>query len=309
MANNGGMFRYRAALSILFAATNAVAQSATPSPPAKAPPASPTPSPSAEQLINSLGPADLQAAIALFKSNFANPEAITDAELNRALLQGLLVRYSQGLVLLPGGESAPAETTAPFYSEIFEGHICYLRLGGLNSANLKTMDKTLEEFASKKIDAVIVDLRASTGSDFAVAAEVAKRFCPKGKLLFTLRKPGARQDRAFNSDRDPVSRALMAVLADNDTSGGAEAVAASLRMYDKALIIGQPTAGRAVEYSDLPLPGGKILRVATAQAVLPDGQLLFPDGLKPDLPVEMSTAEKRQIFQLSADKGLAPFVY
>jgi hypothetical protein len=269
-----------------------------------------TPSPRTEQLIDSLGPADVQAALALFKSNFTNPDAVTDAELNRASLQGLLVRYSRGLVLLPGSESAPPETGAPFYSEIFEGHIGYLRLGGLNGANLKTMDKKLEEFGSKKIDALIVDLREKNGgSDFAVAAEFAKRFCPKGKLLFTLRKPAARQDRAFNSDRDPALRALMTVLADADTSGAAEAVAAALRMYDKALVIGQPTAGRAVEYSDLPLPSGKVLRVATAEAVLPDGKLLFPDGLKPDLPVEMSTVEKGQMFQLSVDKGMAPFVY
>jgi hypothetical protein len=281
------------------------AQSARPAPSAKPPP--PSPSPTTEQLINSLTPADLQAAIALFKSNFTSPDAITDAELNRALLQGLLVRYSRGLALLPGSESGPV--AAPFYGEIFEGHIGYLRFGGLNSANLKAMDKQLEEFASKKIDALIVDLRASEGSDFAVAAEFAKRLCPKGKLLFTLRKPAARQDRAFNSDRDATLRALTTVLADSDTAGAAEAVAATLRMYDKALIIGQTTAGRAVEYSDLPLPSGKVLRVATAQAVLPDGQSLFPDGLKPDLPVEMSAAEKRQIFQLSAEKGMAPFVY
>jgi hypothetical protein len=46
-----------------------------------------------------------------------------------------------------------------------------------------------------------------------------------------------------------------------------------------------------------------------AEAVLPDGQSLFPDGVKPDLPVEMSLSEKRQIFQLSGEKGMAPFVY
>jgi hypothetical protein len=98
-------------------------------------------------------------------------------------------------------------------------------------------------------------------------------------------------------------------LADCDTGGGAEVLAALLRLYDKTLIVGQPTAGRAVEYSDLPLPSGKILRVAVAEVVLPDGQSLFPDGVKPDLPVEMPVSEKRQIFQLSGEKGMAPFVY
>jgi hypothetical protein len=75
------------------------------------------------------------------------------------------------------------------------------------------------------------------------------------------------------------------------------------------LIVGQVTAGRAVEYSDQALPSGKILRIASAEAVLPDGQPLFPGGVKPDLPVEMSEADKRQIFRQSAEKGMGPFVY
>lgn len=259
-------------------------------------------------MVDSLGAADLQAAITLLKNNFTSPDAMSETELNRATLEGLLHRQSRGLMFLPGAETPPAET--PLYGEVFEGHIGYLRLGALNSANLKAMDKKMENFASKKVDALIVDLRDSAAaSDFVLASEFAKRFCPKGKLLFTLRKPAARQDRAFNSDRDPAFQGLMAVLTDGDTAGGAEALAGALRVYAKALVIGQPTAGRAVEYSDLPLPSGKVLRVAVAEVILPEGQPLFPDGLKPDLPVEMPMAEKRQIFQLSGEKGMGPFVY
>src|SRR5467141_8399 len=191
-----------------------------------------------------------------------------------------------GLMLLPSHETAPVEPVAPFYSEVFEGHVGYLRLGPLNSANLKEMDKNLQDFPAKKVDALVVDLRASGSGDFGTAAEFAKRFCPKGKPLFILRKPAARQDRAFNSDREPLFQGLMAVLADGETAGGAEGLAGALRLNDKALIIGQPTAGRAAEYSDLPLPSGKVLRVAVAEIVSPEGHSLFPEGIKPDLPVE-----------------------
>ena len=299
--------------------TNALAQSPTAAPsvsgaptPGKSatPTASPSASPTTEQLVNSLGPADLQAVITLLKSNFTNPDAITDTELNRATVQGLTIRLSQGVMLLPTRESAPLEAPSTFYSEILDGHIGYMRLGSLNNANLQAMDKSLGNFAMKKVDALIVDLRASQATnDFAMAAEFAKRFCPKGKTLFTLRKAAARQDRVFSSDRDPAFRGLIMVLADGDTSGAAEALAGVLRFYDKALVMGQPTAGRAVEYTDLPLPSGKLLRVAVAEMILPEGRASFPDGIKPDLPVEMSLTEKRQIFRLSGEKGMGPFIY
>jgi hypothetical protein len=299
--------------------TNALAQSPTAAPsvsgappPGKSamPTASPSASPTIEELVNSLGPADLQAVITLLKSNFTNPDAITDTELNRATVQGLTIRLSQGVMLLPTRESAPLEVPSAFYSEILDGHIGYMRLGSLNNANLQAMDKSLGNFAMKKVDALVVDLRASQATnDFAIAAEFAKRFCPKGKTLFTLRKTAARQDRVFNSDRDPAFRGLIMVLADGDTAGTAEALAGVLRFYDKALVMGQPTAGRAVEYTDLPLPSGKLLRVAVAEMILPEGRASFPDGIKPDLPVEMSLTEKRQIFRLSGEKGMGPFIY
>ena len=111
------------------------------------------------------------------------------------------------------------------------------------------------------------------------------------------------------SDGEPVFQGLITVLADGDTSGAAEALAGTLRVYEKGLIIGQTTAGRAVEYSDLPLPSGKILRVAVSEVVLPGDRPLFPDGIKPDLPVEMSMVDKRQIFQRSGEQGMATFVY
>jgi Peptidase family S41 len=280
--------------------------------PRPSPLASPSPSasPTTEDLVNSLNPADLQAIITLLKSNFTNPDQITDTELNRATVEGLIVRLPRGVMLLPAKDNAPADAPSIFYSEIIGGHIGYVRVGSLNAANLQALDKGLSNFAAKKVNALIVDLRASQATtDFPLAAEFAKRFCPKGKTLFTLRKAAGRQDRVFSSDRDPAFRGLVMVLADGDTVGAAEAIAASLRFYNKALVIGQTSAGRAAEYSDLLLPSGKVLRIAVAEMVSPDGRSLFPEGMKPDLPVEMSMADKRQIFQLSGEKGMAPFVY
>ena len=283
------------------------AASAKPSAPSSP---SPSASPTTEDLVNSLGPADLQAVITLLRTNFTNPDAITDTELNRATVEGLVMRLPRGVMLLPAKENTSAETPSLFYSEIVGGHMGYVRLGSLNAANLQALDKSLGNFAAKNVNAVIVDLRASQATtDLPLAAEFAKRFSPKGKTLFTLRKPIGRQDRVFSSDREPAFRGLVMVLTDSDTAGAAEAIAAALRFYNKALVIGQTTAGRAAEYSDLSLPSGKILRVAVAEMISPDGRPLFPDGTKPDLPVEMSITDKRQIFQLSGEKGMGPFVY
>src|SRR5216110_2186400 len=141
------------AISIL--ATNLLAQAPTPTSPAPTSsgrpplipaksPALPSPSPSGtptmQELVDSLGPPDLQAVITLLKSNFTNPGAITETELNRATLEGLMVRLPRGVMLFPNKESARVEAPSSFYNEVLGCHIGYLRPGSLNSANLQALD-------------------------------------------------------------------------------------------------------------------------------------------------------------------------
>src|SRR5262249_46186056 len=101
----------------------------------------PTPSPSAtptvEQLVDSLGPADLQAFITLLKSNFTDQDAITAGWWNRVTVQGFLGRLPRGFPLLAAKEPVPAAASGAFYSELIAGRTGYVRLGSLNNANLQ----------------------------------------------------------------------------------------------------------------------------------------------------------------------------
>jgi len=277
---------------------------------AQTPSPSATPGTSVEPKItaDSLSPTEIEETIRTLKSNFVDPNALKDQEINRATLEGLLTRLHGGAMLLPGKRIA-TESPAPFYSEMLANHIGYVRIGSLTSENLAALDKALSDFMAKKIDAMVIDLRATNSTDFNVAAEITKRFVGKGKNLWTLRTTAGHQDRMFSSDRDPVFQGMMMVLLDGETSGPAEAMAAALKAHDQALLIGQPSAGRAVEYSDFPLTSGKVLRVAVGEVIGPNGVSLFPDGVKPDLPVELPLAQKHQIFAQSAQRGLASFVF
>src|SRR5205085_5018796 len=133
-----------------------------------------------------------------------DPNALKDQEVNRATLEGLLARLHGGAILLPNKDSEPTNLAAPFYSEVLSDHIGYVRIGSLTPDNLRELDKALASFTTKKVDAMVIDLRASSwNSDFDLAAEMTKRFIPREKTLWTLRKTTARQDRPLINDRDP----------------------------------------------------------------------------------------------------------
>src|SRR5205823_338482 len=170
--------------------------------------------------------ADLKEAIHLLKNNYIKPDALSETELSRAAFEGILARLGRGVVLLSNSNGDASEPPAPFYGEILDGHVGYLRLGALNKTSLDALDANLQTFAGKQVDAVVVDFRASSATnDFPLASEFAKRFCPKNKPLFTLRKTTARQERSFTSDREPAFQGLIILLTDGDPSGSAVAVA------------------------------------------------------------------------------------
>lgn len=268
-----------------------------------------TPGPSPSTELEALTPADLEQAIPLLRQHYINPAALNETELQRATLAGIFQHLGRRVRLLPA-KAGPATAPAPFYREMIDGHIGYLRPGDLSRPQLQELDTTLRGFDGKKVDAVILDLRGSVETnDFAMAAEFAKRFVEKGQALFSLRGPGGKTLRDFASDQVPLYHGLLVLLVDGDTAGATEVLAAILRFQKHAILIGENTAGSAVDYSDLTLPSGRILRVAVAEAILPDEHARYPDGVQPDLQVALALPAKQQIFQESLTKGMAPFVF
>lgn len=150
----------------------------------------------AEQSVDALDSAQVAKALEALKANFLSPDQLEEAS-QRALLQGLIERFGPGVSLIEE-KKEPAEPpkTFPFLAEILDGRAGYIRAGALDSVAIKQMDSALENFSGKSIGAVILDLRGiPAGSDFESCAEFAKRFCPKGVVLFTIEKPNAKQER------------------------------------------------------------------------------------------------------------------
>ncbi len=275
------------------------------------------PAKDATRPADALSAAELKEAISLLRKNYVDPVALDELALQRAQLEGVLARLGSGARLLPAATPAgpdstkPSSEESPFRSEILTGGIGYIRLGAITRAMLPKLDAALRDFTTRKAPGVILDLRATpSAADYAVAAECIGRFVAKGRPLFTLRKPATKEERLFTSSAEPPWTGFVAVVADADTSGVAEVVAAGVRAHAQAMVIGQPTAGQAVEYADLALGSAYILRVAVAEVMPPAGVKLFPDGLKPDVAVDgiPTGGERARILLAGLEKGPAAVI-
>ena len=259
--------------------------------------------------VDSLSDTDLDQVISLLKDNYISPDALSDDELKRATVQGIIDRLAPGAAIAEA-PAAGASQVSPFRAEIIDGRIGYARLGATTPGNVGELDAALQNFADKKLGAVVLDLRATPpSSEFEQTAEVCRRFCPKGKVLFSVKKPNIKQEQILTSKDDPKYRGIIVVLVDHDTAGNAEIIASVLRTHVRAMVIGQQTKGEAVEFAELPLPGGLLLRVAVAEVALPDNVAVFPGGVKPDLALDVAQETTNEVLKKELEKGVGEFVF
>jgi hypothetical protein len=248
---------------------------------------------------------ELAQVVDLLRNNYIQPGGLTELGLARAGIQGLLDRLGAGARIYSKITAVP-ESPSPLRSE-WLGDVGYLRLGSLNE--LGALDSALEQFAAKPATALILDLRSTPpSSDFELGAEVCRRFAPKGRVLFTIKRPKANEEEVITSRDDPRWRGLLVVLVDSDTAGAAEVIAAVLRTYLRAYVIGQQTKGEAAQFEDLPLPSGKILRVAVGEVTLADNSPVFPGGLRPDLTVAVPQEKTNELLVAALADGIEPLV-
>ena len=299
-------------LASLFLLPALNAQEATPVPtPSPTPQTlpSPTPAPSFVDWVNQLDDAQVQKAVEVIETQFHGAEALDASSKMRALLLGLDMKLDPGIGAGPASKKSD-ESIQPFLVEILDGVAGYIRPGTLDQSVLSQMDAALENFSGKQVPAVILDLRAlSSGDGMDSAAEFARRFAPKGKILFTIENPSAKQERILTSDKDPLFSGILLVLVDQDTAGAAEVLAATLRDNAQAMVVGMGTAGEAVEFSEFQLGGDKVLRVAISKVVLPISGAIFPNGLTPDVEVGLDPEERDRIFELGKTGGVSRFVF
>jgi hypothetical protein len=224
----------------------------------------------------------------------AHAAGLSEAELNRAAVEGLVSALSPKVLLLTNGASAKPAAAGLLVSKssVMEGEIAYVRVERVGEGLAKAVRAGYDEVgATNKLKGVILDLRYAEGDDYAAAAATADLFVKKALPLLNWGNGLARSKEKTNAIAVPV-----AVLVNGETAGAAEALAAAMRETGAGLILGGKTAGQAMIAQEFPLKNGERLRIATAPVQLGDGSTLSWQGVKPDIAVEVSPEDERAYY-------------
>jgi hypothetical protein len=300
--------KYPFAIPIVLAGLTVAAPSAEPPSPTPSAPQANSPQAGSSRLIDQLDGNQLKEILDALRTDYVDAKALTNDELNQAAIKGLLAKLGPGVRLQTRSEFARAEPVRPFRCDVVANRFSYIRLGTLKDNSLTELDKALEESRSRNVEGLIIDLRTvSEDSDYDLANSIISRFVNNGQPTFELTEKGAPEPKKFTAKSTPLYQGPIAILIDRQTAGAAEVIAGVLKTKDRALLIGEPTAGRAVKYKTEQL-GNLMISVAQSEVRIAGLPLIFPEGLIPDIVVNVPQETQTQILAQTDTGSLEPYI-
>lgn len=150
------------------------------------------------------------------------------------------------------------------------------------------VQKMAQEFASKGVNKVILDLRGNGGGYVSAAQDLLSLWLDNQKMLIQKSKHYGNNTTNTASGKAILKDMKTVVLVNGSTASASEIVAGALQDYDKATIVGEQTYGKGVVQSLFELSGGATLKVTTAEWYTPNDRSINLTGITPDIVVERS---------------------
>lgn len=162
----------------------------------------------------------------------------------------------------------------PLTSKLLDSGVGYVALEHFPDAGLtlpdgteilSAFDRQIENLVDEGARGLVLDLRGDGGGDTLAAEEILGRFLPPDtETVIRFDERGHSATGVVAGPMFPVQLPLV-VLVDGGSASSSEVVASTLREDNRALLVGERTAGALATSEILPLPEGAGLQIAVAE--------------------------------------------
>jgi carboxyl-terminal processing protease len=171
--------------------------------------------------------------------------------------------------------------------EMLEDGVGYVRLAIFGEEAVPGVQEALQTLLADGAQSIVFDLRDNPGGFINAAQGVASQFLADG-LLFTVEHGDSVQEWRTTGDGVATDPSLpLIMLVNRGTASASEIVAASLSEAGRARVVGERTFGKNTVQVWTELPDGGGLRLTTDRWFTPEHRSVAPDGLAPDVAVEL----------------------
>ena len=171
------------------------------------------------------------------------------------------------------------------YAFMLDGHTAYVRLIDFNETTAcrptdpsdchNELETAFDDLIAKGADSLILDIRDNPGGLLDQAFAVSNLFLRKGQLVVFTRGRSRRDESNYVTEADSRFGDLpLVVLTSRHSASASEIVAGAIQDHDRGLIVGEPTFGKGLVQTILPLRNvrGYALALTTARYYTPSGR-------------------------------------
>ncbi|NOX96761.1 MAG: S41 family peptidase [Nitrospirae bacterium] len=180
-------------------------------------------------------------------------------------------------------------------AHIVEDGIGYIRLVEFREGTGKELEAALQKLEGEGMKGLILDLRNNPGGLLTMAVAVANKFLPKGDMIVYTRGRTPGSNRDFRARVKPHPNYPLVLLVNGGSASASEIVAGAIQDWNRGIIIGTKTFGKATVQTILPLGDGSALRLTTAKYFTPKGRSIHEEKIVPDIIVKRRTVKEENV--------------
>ncbi len=175
---------------------------------------------------------------------------------------------------------------------MLDGSIGYIKFRQFIQGSSAEFARSLEDLVGTGMRRLILDLRGNLGGSDQELGAIASMFLPPGLPVAVLRdRQGARVDLNTAGGPRLPQATVVTVLIDQDTVSAGEVLAAAFQEHARGMVVGRRSAGRVGFGGGFALPGGAGIVVTIRTVATGRDIVLEKQGVRPDVPVELTTAD------------------
>ncbi len=177
----------------------------------------------------------------------------------------------------------------------------YIHLDEFSAHAAEQMSAAINTLTEQGAEAFVLDLRGNPGGLLQASIEISRMWLPRGSIVRTVDRDGDSDEILAN--RTAITDLPMAVLVNGQSASSSEIVTGALGDNDRAVVVGNPTFGKALVQSLHGLSDGSGLAVTVAHYYTPDGTDISTRGITPDINVSLTVQQQRELETNPAIRG------
>ncbi len=185
-----------------------------------------------------------------------------------------------------------------------EENIAYIQFFTFSENAAELVRKAIEKARAAGAKGIVLDMRNNPGGYLDAAVTIASYFMdPNIIVVFEEFRNGKRD--TFLSHGAPIAKDMpMAIILNSGSASASEILAGALKDTLGIPIVGEKSFGKGTVQELTDLRGGAEIKLTIAHWILPKGAQIDKNGIKPDIEVKMTDADREKKRDPQLDKAL-----